>query len=204
MDTTTGFTSVNLHPNSSNSSDTAVVIEIPKGTCLAEWTPYLITPLYRDLNDRDDGVFQGPTCFSGWSSLPRWNDCSIWRPQQQQKSMLWKSTKLQRFLKHARHKFLPVTTTTAAATRTISGDSLSIWNLLCLLNTLQVLDTSIMQQQQGDGDSENDKIASTIQSPTHDHNHEPMDDLDDDDLVMLMELWPLILQHIDWKTICSL
>jgi hypothetical protein len=206
MDTTTGFTSVNPHPNSSrNSSDTSAKA-IHKGTCLAEWTPYLITPLYRYLNERDDGVFQDPTCISGLSSLPRWNDCSIWRqpqPQQQSKSILWKSTKLQRFLKHASQTLLPMTTTTTITTRTISSDSLSIWKLLCLLTTLQVIDTSIMQQQRGNSDND-DTIAPTIQSPIHDHNHECMDDLDDDDLALLMELWPLILQHIDWKTICSL
>jgi hypothetical protein len=127
---------VNPHPNSSNSGDTAVVIATPKGTCLAEWTPYLITRLY--LNESDDGVFEDPTFMFGLSSLVRWNDCFIWRQQQpqQQKSMLWKTTKLQRFLKHARQTFLPVSTTT----RTISSDSLSIWKLLCLLITLQVID----------------------------------------------------------------
>jgi hypothetical protein len=223
--TTIGSLGVPPHISSSScseNSDTAAVV-IPKGTCLAEWTPHIITPLYS--NERE-GEFQDPTCcFSALlTSLPRWKECSIWQQEQQQQEEdvdnnqslgLWKSPTLRRFVKQTRQQFLPAENKTT----TTSSDSLSVWKLLCLLTALQVTNTYVPECMNHHG-SISSALPSTIppghEQHNHDnHDHEPVhDDLDDDELELLMEVWPLILQqqnqnqqqqyHIDWKTFCTL
>ncbi|KAG7369572.1 hypothetical protein IV203_027318 [Nitzschia inconspicua] len=177
-------------------------VSIAKGTCLGEWEPYKIVPLY---SKHRDGLFDPTDIFAALndtsaSNLPRYKECPIWHPERQQQddtniqeSVLWKLPELQGFLsKRIRRQFLR------------NGNEMeqaAVWKVLCLLTTLQLVDDYIRNPTNG-GTVPTDTEGSTIPEQTENEEEDDDDDDDDDEMMMtmLMEVWPLLQEFVDWKT----
>ncbi|KAG7345738.1 hypothetical protein IV203_033269 [Nitzschia inconspicua] len=169
-------------------------VSIAKGTCLGDWEPYKIVPLY---SKQRDGLFDPTDIFAALndtsaSNLPRYKECPIWHPERQQQdntniqeSVLWKLPELQRFLsKRIRRQFLR------------NGNEMeqaAVWKVLCLLTTLQLVDDYIRNPNNGGTILTNSESTITEQTENEEENDEMM-------MTILMEVWPLLQGFVDWKT----
>jgi hypothetical protein len=185
---------------------TTTTTMVSKGSQLNQWTPpYLIVPLHHDnqqhkQSSSSSSSMDDPTCcISQLKNLPRWSGCSIWEHNPCYSLSRIKNVKLERYLLKLQRQYLSNNCNNSTTTTILS------WNILCLLTTLYVIESTISNT-----DRLNMLVKLTNQVPEHDiestlfgntgnDDHEE-DDFDDEMIeTMLIEVWPMIQEHIEWK-----
>ena len=178
---------------------------IPKGSILKEVSPYAVVPLYADaVTPVDDSVGGSkssrigtdPTHVLGIEELPKFKKCAIWN-QRCNKQML-EIPEIKKFLRRARRKASSSTENVVAS-----------WQILCILAILRVVEINAYNEQDclvlnKDNVDNNEKVSpwwSDLASEDYDDEYERNiggSYQDDDDGSLLVELWPLIREHIPW------
>lgn len=179
---------------------------IPKGSILKEVAPYAVVPLYTDAATHSDVANVGsknsrigtdPTHVPGLENLPKWKDCSIWN--QRDGKHISETPEVKKYLRRARRMV------------SSSGDNVvGSWRILCILAVLRVIEDNTFDEQKSFQTDLHHHESNGAKAPWwSDLASEHFDDEferaiggryedDDDDGSLLVELWPLIREHIPW------
>ncbi len=152
--------------------------EIPKGSILQDVSPYAVVPPF---------IGADPTVVPGLEGLPKWKDCRIWNQMHAKKII--ETPEIQKFLRRARRMASPS-----------SGNVDDSWKILCILTILRVIADNAHEETEKTRTTS--PWWSALASKDYDDEAErkmiPNDD-DDVDGSLLVELWPLIREHIPWS-----
>ena len=172
---------------------------------MKELSPYAVVPLYTDATAPIDDSVGGsknsrigtdPTHVLGLEDLPKFKKCAIWN-QRCNKQML-ETPEIKKFLRRARRK------ASSSAENVVAS-----WQILCILAILRVVENNAYNGQdclvlKKDNVDSNEKVSpwwSDLASEDYDDQYERKiggSCQDDDDGSLLVELWPLIRDHIPW------
>ncbi len=177
---------------------------------MKEVSPYAVVPLYADDTTPLDGVDSGskssrigtdPTHVSGLEDLPKLKQCPIWN--QRRNKRIFETPKMKKFLRRARRM------ASSSAENVVAS-----WQILCILAILRVVEENVCNEQDlshqsftsSKESSHRNEAASpwwsALASEQYDDEYERKigggSCEDDDDGSLLVELWPLIREHIPW------
>jgi len=154
--------------------------EIPKGSLLQDVAPYAVV---------SSRIGTDPTVVPGLEGLPKWKDCLIWN--QTRANKIVETPEIQKFLRRARRMASSSADNVAAS-----------WKILCILGILRIVADNAHDERETTARTTASPWWSPLDSKAYSDEVErkiiPNDD-DDDDGSLLVELLPLIREHISWS-----